>query len=384
MAHHQAASAPLPDQTVNKWDLLRELTVARQQFDLSDRALAVLQALLSFHPGTDLGADPSTLIVFPSNDSICDRLNGMPCSTMRRHLAALIRAGLILRRDSPNGKRFARHSPSGRQAFGFDLSPLCQRFVEVCAIAAEVRAKDQAYTRLRQTVSLMRRDLAGLAIYGADTHPLPLWDGLRALADHIARLLRRKLSMDELSALETELLAALNTARDVLDDTPSDVISDATTTELSIIPRQNEQHHQSSDKEHYESEPCLDNDETHAETESPLDPPSDRQPNLPLRVVKDACPKVQTYAPGPIRHWHQLVYAVETIRPMMGIAPSAWDDAVRIMGPENAATVVAAMLERFTDLRSPGGYLRSLTKKAAAGAFSSGPMVMALLRTNEA
>ncbi|MGR3382713.1 replication initiation protein RepC, partial [Roseovarius indicus] len=65
--------------------------------------------------------------------------------------------------------------------------------------------------------------------------------------------------------------------------------------------------------------------------------------------------------------------------PAMGISASAWEEAQRFMGPEQASIVVAAMLERFADIRSPGGYLRALTAKAAAGEFSCGPMVMALI-----
>lgn len=45
------------------------------------------------------------MIVFPSNKAICARLNGTPCSKMRRHLSRLVEAGLLMRRDSPNGKR---------------------------------------------------------------------------------------------------------------------------------------------------------------------------------------------------------------------------------------------------------------------------------------
>ena len=37
------------------------------------------------------------------------RANGMPPTTLRRHLAVLVDCGLIVRRDSPNGKRFARN-----------------------------------------------------------------------------------------------------------------------------------------------------------------------------------------------------------------------------------------------------------------------------------
>jgi replication initiation protein RepC len=69
---------------------------------------------------------------------------------------------------------------------------------------------------------------------------------------------------------------------------------------------------------------------------------------------------------------------------MLGISPSAWQDACVAMGPEEASVVLLAMLERFEEIRSPGGYLRSLTAKAEQGAFSCGPMVMALMRNQAA
>lgn len=54
------------------------------------------------------------LIVWPSNEQLMARANGMPATTLRRHLAVLVDCGLIIRRDSPNGKRFARKGRGGR------------------------------------------------------------------------------------------------------------------------------------------------------------------------------------------------------------------------------------------------------------------------------
>ena len=51
---------------------------------------------------------------------------------------------------------------------------------------------------------------------------------------------------------------------------------------------------------------------------------------------------------------------------------------------KESAIVLAAMLERFASLLSPGGYLRSLSQQAAEGAFSPEPMVMALIRREAA
>lgn len=52
------------------------------------------------------------------------------------------------------------------------------------------------------------------------------------------------------------------------------------------------------------------------------------------------------------------------------------------MGPENAATVIACILERGGHINSAGGYLRDLTRRAERGEFSIGPMLMALMRAN--
>ena len=52
------------------------------------------------------------------------------------------------------------------------------------------------------------------------------------------------------------------------------------------------------------------------------------------------------------------------------------------MGPENAATVMACILERAGHINSAGGYLRELTRRADRGEFGIGPMLMALAKAN--
>jgi replication initiation protein RepC len=66
------------------------------------------------------------------------------------------------------------------------------------------------------------------------------------------------------------------------------------------------------------------------------------------------------------------------VRSMLGISPDAWQKARADFGETGAAIVVAAILERAGDIRSPGGYLRSLSDKARAGKFSVWPMLEAL------
>ena len=74
------------------------------------------------------------LSCIPSNRLLQARANGMPEATLRRHLAALVAAGILLRRDSPNGKRYVREGGEGRETYGFDLSLLIARAGEFEAL----------------------------------------------------------------------------------------------------------------------------------------------------------------------------------------------------------------------------------------------------------
>lgn len=382
LKHQTQAPAELPPQSVSKWDILRELAAAREAFGLSDRDLTVLQALISFHPETMLGGAGRDLIVFPSNAAICERLNGMPSSTMRRHLGHLVQARILLRRDSPNGKRYARRYGSEKVAFGFDLSPLVRRYDEFCAAAQAAREAQQRLRQRREMVSLMRRDLAALAVYGGQARPeLEVWDAFADMAILTARALRRKLDLGTLAQLETELRKALDEARTILD---------ATATEnMSTSESRSEQHYQSSNKDCFESEPNVETAESGEDTlaepgQGAQASPPDRKPNIPLGLILESCKEYLTYSERPVRCWRDLVRIADYIRPMMGISPATWDAAKTRMGPEQAAVVIVAMLERFQHIRSPGGYLTSLSAKAAQGVFSCGPMIMALSRRQAA
>jgi hypothetical protein len=72
--------------------------------------------------------------------------------------------------------------------------------------------------------------------------------------------------------------------------------------------------------------------------------------------------------------------AAVVVRSMLGVSPSAYEEACAGMGPENAATVIACILERGGHINSPGGYLRDLTRRTERGEFAIGPMLMALVR----
>jgi replication initiation protein RepC len=96
-------------------------------------------------------------------------------------------------------------------------------------------------------------------------------------------------------------------------------------------------------------------------------------------MVLEACPDIVDYAKGGISKWRDFLAVAGVVRAMLGVSPSAWEEAQAAMGEIPAAIVVAGILQRGAAIMSPGGYLRELTRKATVGEFTLGPMLMALI-----
>jgi replication initiation protein RepC len=440
--------------TVNKWELFRAVTAAKPVLGLSDRALALLHALLSFHPETAMSlpavsagadtieekdpeaVDPSCdLVVFPSNKALAQRAHGMSETTIRRHLAALVDAGLIQRRDSPNGKRYARKarvegaggrdSIEGRfaDAFGFDLTPLVIRASEFQAIAEDLARRARIRAVLRERISLMRRDVTTLIALGLETstpgpfellhqRALMLMMPLRRVGDDDARLGE---FCDALAALKDETLAAL--------DKTLDANADFQKTDGNA--NDNGWHHSNSNTQPQsdselsikQTEPAIDGEDvvnrasiTARTLETGTARTASAERDVPLGLILEACPDIKDYGPsGAIQNWSDFRAAVNLVRPMIGISPDAWADAQDALGTAGACTAVALILQRSIHsseagpamakdadpagsaptarlsvngspaIRSPGGYLRALSEKAKDGSFSLGPVLMATI-----
>jgi replication initiation protein RepC len=84
-----------------------------------------------------------------------------------------------------------------------------------------------------------------------------------------------------------------------------------------------------------------------------------------------------------VESWRDLMSAAVVVSSMLGVSPSAYQDACEVMGQQNAAISVACILERAGHINNAGGYLGDLTRRAARGEFSLGPMLMALMRANQ-
>lgn len=365
------------NKVADKWKVFRDVSAAMGLLGIQSTSLAVLNALLSFHPGSELRQN-TQLIVFPSNTQLALRAHGMAGATLRRHLAILVEAGLIIRKDSANGKRYARKDEAGKieSAFGFDISPLLARSEELAALAQQVMADRAAFKRARENLTICRRDVRKLIAAAIEERADGDWksfeDSYAALAKAIPR-----------TPSTSDILTVLTRMNQLREQVLNQLETKRNSREVSSNAAHHEQHIQNSDSEFiHESEQRF--EIMQEEKTAKADDRSKRPLKaFPLDLVLKACPTIGDYGPaGDIVNWRDLMSASVAARSALGVSPSAYQSACEAMGQENAAVAIACVLERANFIASPGGYLRDLTRRASRGEFSLGPMLMALLRVN--
>ncbi|MBW8787725.1 MAG: replication initiation protein RepC [Rhizobium leguminosarum] len=404
LASQQLAETIEPGMKRSKWKLFRAICEARPALGVTDRALTVLDALLTFYPDDEISEEKG-LIVFPSNAQLSLRARGMTPATLRRHLAVLVEAGLILRKDSPNGKRYARRDRAGTvgEAFGFSVAPLLARAVEIETLAAQAVTDRELLRAIRERLTICRRDISKMIATALEEEVSGDWEGISAMFRTLLARIPRVATTEQLAPLLDEMGLLRAEIVNLLEKQIKTQKIDANESQI-------EHHKQSSNpNSSHELEPSFETKQGEravADLEPNAGPPDEqrlKQPKLsgnrtggaadpgaghnlksfPLGLVLQACPGILDYGPGgTIGNWRDLMSAAVVVRSMLGVSPSAYEEACSGMGPENAATVIACILERGGHINSPGGYLRDLTRRTERGEFAIGPMLMALVRAN--
>lgn len=377
LARRQAAMAEIKQgKTADKWKVFRDASAAMELLGIQSNSLAVLDALLSFFPHTELRQD-AQLIVFPSNAQLALRAHAMAGATLRRHIAILVEAGLIVRKDSANGKRYARKGQDGQieNAFGFDLSPLLARSEELALLAQRVMADRAALRQVKENLTICRRDVRKLITAAMEEGVDGDWQTIEDIYVGTVSRIPRVSTLSSLTAILEEMQMLRDEVVNRLEilQNPENLGTNAA---------HSERHIQSSKSE------SLNEVEPRSRKEQGANPSSSGQPTyeqhrpFPLGLVLKACPTIIDYALGGVRTWRDLMSAAVVVRSTLGVSPSAYQEACEALGPENAAVAIACILERANFINSAGGYLRDLTRRSARGEFSLGPMVMALLKVN--
>lgn len=187
----------------SKWQLLKTIEDIREPLGLKGTSISLLRAMISFLRVDSINAArDDEHICFASNASLAKRAH-VSIQTVERHITKLVSLGLLRRRSSGNGKRWARRDRHGSivLATGLSLLPLAERYPEFLRMAQEHQDLKGELARLRDMCSAALSDLkTRLLPSGCD-------EGLLIRARN---LLRRRPDKQALSDLLSEITVEIS------------------------------------------------------------------------------------------------------------------------------------------------------------------------------
>jgi replication initiation protein RepC len=334
-------------------DAFRCLCTIAERLGLSTGVLHTLRAMMH------CVRPEKSLTCFASNETLIRLRAGGSERSVRRHVEQLIKAGVILRNDSPNKKRYmAKDQTTGQvELFGFDLSPMISQLAE-WRLLSEDLAADKSRRRFLRTLILGR------------LHKL---DQFGTAFDTVAarRLLRRNLSVKALEEILSTIEDCLKT-EDTLSPANSSVAppanSDGAVNNMADTGGQNDRHHYRSKTYRPESEQCC--KETNA--------PAHIDEAQLLRSVEETCTEAKAFWRGPLKSWvdvHELGWLVA---PMLGIDKELMVEAVKRHGLSPVCVLVLILLQDGNRVRNIGAYFRTLVAGPRATTFNPWRMLSSL------
>lgn len=296
------------------------------------------------------------LLVWPSNDHLASR-TGLNERSIRRILAQLTDLKLVVAKDSPNGKRFAKRDLAGEiiDAYGFDLTPIYARRGEWTAMLAEQKVARELRKRAYDELTVARR--ATEEVIGALARHFPELD--RSSLEERYRNLMTRTPARSTTELPTGLLRDWQELRtnseQMFYETGNGGLTDLHKETNNGSP----------------SESCTKGFPKKAEAVLQKERPVE---HLSPALIAEACPTVNDYG-KPIRDVADIVVAGRYLRASLGAHESAWNEAVGDIGPVAAAVAVIYVLQLYDDdvstggtrIRNPGGYFRALVRMIKAG-----------------
>ncbi|MEL6205728.1 MAG: plasmid replication protein RepC [Pseudomonadota bacterium] len=343
-------------------------------------------------------------IVWASNEFLTAQC-GFSLSALRRHVRRLCEMGIIAMKDSANGKRWGRRDEDGYivQAYGFDLSPLAARASEFEACYAAISEERRLCKVLKSTLTVTRRMIRAKIEKAIESRLRGPWLALsEEFETMLRRLPRRSTSSENLMHLVDWFRAfcdrvdkAFSAAFDGSQDSDSPTVANSLEREdvaLDMTPRDAVSGTHILTTNEPDPVTCNRFETKHAAGAVPKDHPivpvenqerdgpeiewnthtKRRRSKVDVPTLMGSCPQFAETArslEGYIRDWNHLHRAAARIRPIVGISEDAWNIAQRKLGPEIAAAAIALIFDKTSDgeIQSPGGYLRGMVEKAAAG-----------------
>jgi replication initiation protein RepC len=324
-----------------RWILLDLAKTCRQRLKLRDRDIAVLRGLLSLMPAQ---ARADQMVVFASNRVLIDRCDGIDERTLRRRIAHLQSVGMLVRRTSPNGKRYQLRDEhhQAQLTYGIDLAPLFHAQTELEALADDCH-------REKLRLKLLQKKIRDVLFHTAS-------NPATALQLEAQRALRRTLSSAQLQQILTALEEATPIKLAEVLQNPEPVAKEVTATD-----GQNDRHIQRSNINNLESE--------NAENKTPeakrdlAKPTRQDESDISVEECLTLAKTAQTMSPTPPKSWEDLIDLSATLAPAIGLQKDLVHQAEKHLGRHGCALAVLGLVEAFGRIRNPEAYLAALIKR---------------------
>lgn len=386
---------------VDRYDLLTLVKRAGRQAGFTSGMIELLDYYMAFTREADWeeGARP---VIFQSLAKTALDF-GVSERQIQKTEQALFRAGAITWNDSGNHRRYGQRDPkSGRitYAFGVDLTPLAYLKATLEQKLEEKEARDEAWLAEKRKISWYRAQIRALigeggsdeaeATYNRIAVPIKAYMNLETLreiaAGHKECHESLQQALQEQSPIEKPVsIPQIKTPGGEQKFTPiyttnqkpsdkSDTCNPTDNAFRESVTRPSEVHpqHRSRGKTERAGGECQE-----------LKPGQNRQekPHVTAgldhvtwkQVLNAASDRFRAHIPvhGRPLDWKDLVDAACGLLPELGISKSAWNEACTVLGTTGAALCVLitdhAALRTQDRVRNPGGYLRSMTRKAQRG-----------------
>jgi replication initiation protein RepC len=380
----------LPDKTL-PGRVLAAFKAAAPALGYSARVVHAVDWLFSFTQAQDW-SDGGRPVVWPSAALQQEALGigETQAKAINRHLAEL---GLVVMKDSPNGKRYGKRDPQGRivEAYGFDLSPLAARLAEFQAIAVKAREEREQTRHLRRRATIALRGLEQVLETAAELgFAGPEWGRLGREARELATVIRRAQRVEEIAlgvaglerrhakakkCLEEMSLEQAEAASEAVDSDPKG--AENRPHQYNYKPNL---HHQDEDvlapegRRSGVEDGARSGSSVRGEAPPKSSNGSGRTDSRPMmRVTPDElarlAPKLRAYLRTPSPSWPEIVDAADWLRHDLGVSKPLWGDACLAMGREQAAIALAIVSTKpaghFTS--GPGGYFHGMVARAKTG-----------------
>ena len=368
---------------IDRWDLLDLVKTNRIELGIGEREIAVLSAHLTVMPKGSL--IPGALnISYMEVEKILLRANCMGDRRFRRGEVTLADAGLVVRKLSPNKRRFPlRVGGKIIDAYGIDINPLLDRVADLKMMRDARLLREEQQNLLRTKISSRIRairDNFNLSIS-------EMVESFEAFAVEVRKISRRKSTgteemialLDRVIAFEADLMSPPCPSRSDDGNTPgSAYLSDRNAADAG----QSVRHNESYLKELIKDIPKPSVARSPAKEEIKPDTCGHRKPKSHLefhpgriRALWSSTSNLNEMYPEAPGNERQLYNLLHEYSSYFRLGQETFARSLAILGWECLLVAMDYLAEKIQSIQSPRAYFQSMLKSFESGQRIAGGRV---------